>query len=314
MNRFPPGPPPYRQPLPPNAPQYPPQYGPPQPYPQQYGPPPGTQGYGPGPARTAPSPQFPPSGTIAAVASVTHALVGQSERRALAHLEEMEKLGAGLQDLRAECHATLTAMRLDPQRAQLFGEYLNAIHGDAEAIRHKLCEEGAALERDLQTSYRRLLDMGLPMIISSSETLPPQGRSDSRFGREMFGPFNDSRQGPPPQGEPQPRPRPQGVPSPRRAPSPPPYQGPRVVQGPPPRTASPRPEPKPEPRPEPRPEVVTLPPVAAFSAFAQKKRPAAELPRDASEKMKANGPAAVAVAPPPHEESVSDALGGTPSS
>jgi hypothetical protein len=214
---------------------------------------------------------------VAAVASVTHALVGQSERRSLAHFEQIEKFGHGLQDLRAECHATLTAMRVDPQRAQLFGEYLNAIHGEAEAIRKNLLEEAAQLEKNLQASYRRLLDYGLPMIISQEPIAPPPAMvdpRDPRFGREMFGP--------PPEARPQA--------APRRAPA-----QPRVIQGSPP----PMPARAPAPRPEPKPEGVTLPPAAAFSAFA---RPAAKRPAAPAEKAKANGPAAP-TAPPESAES-----------
>lgn len=235
MNRFPPGPPgPPQRHAPPPYGAAPPGYGA-QP-PPGYGAPPGYR-----PPPRAPEALIPPSGTEASVASIVFALIGQSEKRIEAHAIEMEKLGAGLQHLRLECTETLSAIRPDPQRAYLFDSLLQDARGRAEEVKRTNLEQLIQQERDLQVSYQRILDEGLPMISGALdpnqglprgwEHQPPQrhvvAAPPERRGVEDMRrvPSQEPRRAAPPMPSP--------MPQQRRRP------GPVVVQGQPPRGPAP---------------------------------------------------------------------------
>jgi hypothetical protein len=107
---------------------------------------------------------MPPRGTEGSVASIVFALIGQSEARINQHTTEIEKLGAGLQDLHLDCTEMLSVIRPDPQRAYLFDSLLQEARGRAEEVKRTNLEQLIQQERDLQASYQRILDEGLPMI------------------------------------------------------------------------------------------------------------------------------------------------------
>jgi len=265
MNRFPPGPPGYRQPAPPP-------YAPPQGYgapPPGYGPPP--QGYGPPPR--APESLVPPPGTEAAVASIIFALIGQSEKRVAACMEQMEKLGAGLQDLRMESNRTLSTLRPDPQRGYLFDSLLQEVRGRAEEVKRTNLEHLLQEERMLQASYQRVLDEGLPMISGALDPNQglPGGWSHQPPPRHVVAAPAEVNQRHPPQASPQAPPRRE---SPRREPprreivDPRRRPGPVVVQGPPQQQRRPGPAMPPPQRQPQRDAGIPAPVPGAFAAYS----------------------------------------------
>jgi hypothetical protein len=264
---------------------------PPYAQPPQYGQPP----------RPPPS-LVPQPGTEAAVASIVFALGGQSEKRRQFDSVEMEKLGAGLQDLSYESNQMLSAIRPDMQRAQLFFSLIQDARGDAEEIRRKRVEIGRD-EQALQAKYQRILDEGLPMIsgVLDPSRVPPgaftasQPRhiaaADPAHRTEVFGPGPaESLQGGRPQGPPR-EPLPRAVPrrpvvNPGAAPGPA-FQRP-VPVGPP--IARPPRAPVAPNRPAPS-------PVAAYSGLKRKEKKVAK-----TESPAVNGTSQKEHAPPKGEE------------